>query len=516
MKLSHKLIMVSVAALMGIGAIAPETANNNFVQAAKKKTTKAAKTDQIILGHNSYVYFSNGKRNKNYKVGKKKYPVIGKGAKLSSYGVKMINDAPYYFIGNGNYIKAANIAKLNGKKVTVKDAEKAIKKVTTKSITLTHNAYVYNSKGKRIKSAGTLKKNSVINYVGTKKIKGKNYYNLGKGRYVKTANAKVRKASTTETTVVNKKDKDTYIRIVTNSTIYNNKAVAYPESDSMVAVKGADYKAMSAKKIDGQWYYQIGSNQYIKAVNAYVVDGPALITDPSYTEPKPADNSVNTIVTLKNTAPTYNIKGQVVNNNSFGAGQALRVSSAIWIWVPAENQAVEFYKIASDSSSYIRVDDVDLVSGKQLTPNNTPEEARDNAVIATSSDKASLKDLLSQASTIKNSAKYKFSSKEARDEFDSAINNGNLIMASTSATIANVKIAIQALNQAESDLNGSKITVADINNLSTNERDAVVKLAAKVNGVSEDDVSLINGAQSVQINNLNGSSKVDPITEYVN
>ena len=58
-------------------------------------------------------------------------------------------------------------------------------------VVLKHNAYVYNYKGKRIKSSlgkYFIKKGTSMSYVGTKKIKGKKYYNLGHGEYIKAGN----------------------------------------------------------------------------------------------------------------------------------------------------------------------------------------------------------------------------------------------------------------------------------------------------------------------------------------
>ena len=189
------------------------------------------------------------------------------------------------------------------------------------------------------------------------------------------------------------------------SIIYDENGDAY--TPTIWQLKGTDCRVISAQKIKGKWYYQIGSvkgaTQWIKAVNAYVVDGPTLIKDPSYKEPTPDVDVADTIVTLRVGAPTYNSKGEVISNNSFNAGQSLRVSKLVWIYLPSENKSVKFYKIASDSKSYIRVDDVDLISGKNLTAVNTSEDAYENGVIATSSDKSELASLINNASTVKNS-----------------------------------------------------------------------------------------------------------------
>lgn len=58
----------------------------------------------------------------------------------------------------------------------------------TKTKKLTHNAYVYTSKGKRVKSAKKLSKGEKVKILGYKTIKGKKYARIGKNRYVKAAN----------------------------------------------------------------------------------------------------------------------------------------------------------------------------------------------------------------------------------------------------------------------------------------------------------------------------------------
>lgn len=56
------------------------------------------------------------------------------------------------------------------------------------SIKTVKKAYIYTSKGKKTKKF--YKKNTALKTYGTKWIKGKKYYILGKGRYIRTANAK--------------------------------------------------------------------------------------------------------------------------------------------------------------------------------------------------------------------------------------------------------------------------------------------------------------------------------------
>ena len=160
------LVSLSVATLLSVGAVGinevNSVANNtSIVQAAVKKSK---------LTHNAYVYKSNGTR-----YGKK---VLKKGKTVNVLGQKKIHGKKYYRIGKNQYVKVANFAKKTNKANTVSG-----------QYYLTHNAYVYNAEGKRIKGTDTLKKSHVFTVVGVKTINGKDYLSLGNGQYVKAANA---------------------------------------------------------------------------------------------------------------------------------------------------------------------------------------------------------------------------------------------------------------------------------------------------------------------------------------
>mgnify|MGYP002409982310 FL=1 len=59
----------------------------------------------------------------------------------------------------------------------------------TKSRKLTHNAYIYKANGKRANKK-ILKKGTYVKSSSIKKIKGKNYYHIGKNQYIKVTNTK--------------------------------------------------------------------------------------------------------------------------------------------------------------------------------------------------------------------------------------------------------------------------------------------------------------------------------------
>ncbi|QNQ84370.1 hypothetical protein FP435_08045 [Lactobacillus sp. PV037] len=165
-------------------------------------TTSAASKHSLQLFFNSgaKVYDKNGHLLKTYN---NREPHFSKGAKINYYGnVVYIKNKPYFYIGNGGYILAVNVAVLNNK--------------TT--LRLNHNSYVYDKNGKRIihfnndkqktvlryeipiNVPGKLKKATSQNpfyyviknnekyYLPAKKIKGKYFYAIGHGGYVRAYN----------------------------------------------------------------------------------------------------------------------------------------------------------------------------------------------------------------------------------------------------------------------------------------------------------------------------------------
>lgn len=191
------LVSLSVATLLSVGAVGVNeingVANNtNVVQAAVKNGK---------LTHNAYIYKSNGNR-----YGKK---VLKKGKTVKILGTKKIYGKKYYRIGKNQYVKVANFAK----KVSKANAVGG-------QYYLTHNAYVYNAEGKRIKGADTLKKSHIFTVVGTKTINGENYLFLGNGQYVKAANAQSTSAEGANNQVNNNATKTNNSK---NSTANDNK-----------------------------------------------------------------------------------------------------------------------------------------------------------------------------------------------------------------------------------------------------------------------------------------------------
>ena len=124
--------------------------------------------------------------------------------------------------------------------------------------------------------------------------------------------------------------------------------------------------------------------------------------------------------------------------------------------------------------------------------------------------------MINNASTVKNSDSYKLASNDDQVNYNNAIALGENVNTDSKATLHDVKNALNAIKTALSSLNGAKITVFDRNNLSSNEIDAIIKLAAKVNNVSESDVHFTDNNQNLSITTASGYTRTEPVTNYLN
>lgn len=142
------------------------------------KTVDTLVGKSFKLLHNAYLYDQNGEvvltDVENAKSLLKKGQTI---VALDDAKVTLINGVKFYRVGNNTFVKTAN---------TVLQAPKRLK--------LTHNAYVYDQKGNVVKKHGKkvlLKKNqwiSALNNADKYVIKGRLYYKLADGQFVKVAN----------------------------------------------------------------------------------------------------------------------------------------------------------------------------------------------------------------------------------------------------------------------------------------------------------------------------------------
>ena len=564
MKLNHKLIMVSAAALMSVSPLVANTQNS--VQAAtttkssskttakktttstkkatdsksnskstSSKTTSKASSNNITLARNAYVYDKNGKRLDKY-MGSAKYTTIAKGVTVKSNGTTKIKGVLYYSLGNNAYIKAANVvgdANASSSSKTTTSTKKStiskttsIKKSTTSKTTSTkktstkkdseasdrdaikvkliHNAYVYDQNGKRIKKYNgktKLTKGTTVNTYGTDTINGKDYYQLNAAgtAFVKASNVD----SASSVTITMKK----------NAYIYDGNG----DTEKKTVKKGKKVKATEARYIGTKLYYKIGDDQFVKAANVGKVsskldpvnepDGSATVDDNSS-----YDTNLNaSIVTTTKVAPLYDIKGQADSTRSFGAGQKQQVSELRYIATSANSTPELFYKLAS-GRGYLKATDV-IYSGKTLSPVNTPEQALTEVTVATAADKAKLTPSINEANAIKNTDAYKLASSSAKSAYDKAITDATAVNNNASATVAQVNEAIANITSAKAKLDGKKVTVANLSNLTPDEVSAIVKLVASVNNVPEGSVQFTNNNTTLAIV-TNGYTQALNINDY--
>ncbi|GGG38007.1 surface protein [Lactobacillus apis] len=139
---------------------APVTNNNTVTKPTTPSTPKPIERPVYrTVMHNTYVYNQNGAlKNGEYFAGQS----------IATYGTKIIDGKKYYALGDNSFVKANNISGIKRR--------------------LTHNAYLYNAKGKRANRKVLKKHKSVVTYGGSVKIHGKRFYIVGKNRYVKKAN----------------------------------------------------------------------------------------------------------------------------------------------------------------------------------------------------------------------------------------------------------------------------------------------------------------------------------------
>ncbi|MGM9915253.1 MAG: SLAP domain-containing protein [Lactobacillus crispatus] len=581
MKLSHKLVMVSAAALMSVAPLLGTAENVNTVQAAPKKTaSKKAASNKITLVRNAYVYDKNGKRLDKY-MGSAKYTTIAKGVTVTSTGTKTINGVKYYDLGGGAYIKAVNVdgkaasstsslskgtkAKFvsnsyiydkNGKRISKYQGKSKFVKgdsVTTYGIqtingkkyyqldkkgtafvrtvnidgkttsnqessvsndaestkkydySLKKNAYIYDNNGKRInkyQGKSKLLKGAAIDVYGIETIKGKDYYQLDK-----KGTAFVKASNVTRTV------KATSITMKKNAYIYNGNG----DTKKKTVKKGKTVKATEARYIGTKLYYKISDNQFVKAANVGKISGPELepVNEPDGAATvDTGDNTVDpnvTKVTTINVAPLYNIKGQPDNVRAFGEGQSQQVSELRYIATSATATPELFYKLSS-GRGYLKDTDV-AVSGKTLTPVNTPEQAREDVTVATAANKAKLLQDINEATSVKNSEAYKLASIDVKAAYDKAISDGTTVNNDATATIAQVNEADAAIVSAKAKLDGKRVAVANMTNLTSDEMAAIIKVVANANNVAESSVQLTtNGSLSISVN---GAAQILNLGDYV-
>ena len=469
---------------------------------AASSTSSLSKGTKAKFVSNSYIYDKNGKRISKYQ-GKSKFV---KGDSVTTYGIQTINGKKYYQLDKKGtaFVRTVNI---DGKTTSNQESSVSNDAESTKKYdySLKKNAYIYDKNGKRInkyQGKSKLLKGAAIDVYGIETIKGKDYYQLDK-----KGTAFVKASNVTRTV------KATSITMKKNAYIYNGNG----DTKKKTVKKGKTVKATEARYIGTKLYYKISDNQFVKAANVGKISGPELepVNEPDGAATvDTGDNTVDpnvTKVTTINVAPLYNIKGQPDNVRAFGEGQSQQVSELRYIATSATATPELFYKLSS-GRGYLKDTDV-AVSGKTLTPVNTPEQAREDVTVATAANKAKLLQDINEATSVKNSEAYKLASSDVKAAYDKAISDGTTVNNDATATIAQVNEADAAIVSAKAKLDGKRVAVANMTNLTSDEMAAIIKVVANANNVAESSVQLTtNGSLSISVN---GAAQILNLGDYV-
>ena len=391
----NKIALISAAALMAVAPLAALTNQPNTVQAA---------TNKAVM-HTALAYDKDGKST-SVKYNAYQYVTV------ESNPVK-INGSLYYKVsGKDQYLKATNIDGVTRK--------------------ITHNTYIYRTSTRRTSYNNRwklYKGETITTYGGSYKFKnGKHYFRVGGPRkqYVKSYNlGPVIKANTvqgpsgntgTTNTSNNSKPNSSTPTSAEETTVtvdanYSTPIITFDKDGRVVKVKTAnpgekftvDYleKGSRANKV-ASYIGQFGGDQgiyRIKGTNNWLysmgVKAASKITAHDY------DLENYSLVRFPNAADLYNENGISLNAQMKKNHVQWKVDKLVYIWVPSENKAEEFYHLSPftvgdeinyiqyatheigastsiyDRGAYVKASDVQFMeSSVKLTPSNTAAEAQ--------------------------------------------------------------------------------------------------------------------------------------------
>ena len=397
----NKFILASVAALMAVSPMLPLSSQAHTVQAADTNIT-----NKMIM-HTAVAYDKDG-NSTGIKYNAFSY------AKLVASPVK-IGDGIYYKVADKDqYLKATNIDGVTRR--------------------ITHNTYIYSTSTRRTsyQSKWKLYKGQTITtYGGSYRFKnGKHYFRVGgpAKQYVKSYNlGPVIKANTTmapgsdntssNTTTNKPTDNNTQPVGKDETTVTVNDSLGTPivtfnQSGNVVQVRNAkngekftvDYleKGSRADKVAG-YIGQFGGDQAIyriKGTNNWLYS--MGVKPASKLQVHNYDLEQTSVIKFTQTTDLYNADGSLQNIRITKNSEWWRVDKLLYIWVPSENKAEEFYHLAPDShwkdvlrlssngqyvndhmpikDAYVKASDVQFIENSvKLTPSNTNAEAEATA-----------------------------------------------------------------------------------------------------------------------------------------
>ena len=207
----------------------------------------------------------------------------------------------------------------------------------TTKVQLKSNAYVYTKQGVR-KRVKILKKGRILNAYSLVTIKGKKYYNIGKGRYIKKTNVQKTSSNTTSSTFLIQLTKASPIYDANGGTTRNTF-----KKGLVIAVKGR-------KLINGGQFYALKGNKYISASDAIVL-GETTPTTPGNSNDK--DNNKLEDTESRRDRPTQaeidymlsNIKNKSRELVYFSDSELSEIQTALW-------QKIQNYRSSNGYAPY--------------------------------------------------------------------------------------------------------------------------------------------------------------------
>lgn len=365
----------------------------------------------LTLDYNSKLYTSRGK--------KWRLPSLKKDSAYHYYGTKTIKGGQYYRVGRNQYIKAANVAALNGNPIYVNETY----------VTLKRNTTSFNANGDA---------NNTSSYKRGQKVEVDQYIHIP-ASYID------------DWTAANDDAPVAFYRIKGQKDAYLPKLYVTPRK-SMKLVEYSDLH-----------------NTYIKLTTTgnmpiYNINGEAT----SVVMPHAATNvakrqNVDQLLYLwvakDNKAELfYHLKSAYINTP---AGNVYRLAD------------VRHYV----GNGFIKASDAKYASGIKLTPANTQAEAKADAKIASASEKSTLAAEIARSSQVKDSDAYKLTTRDQRDSYDEALSDAQKTAQDSKATGVIVKMATWRLQQRASELSGKKVVVANMQKLTNTERSQILRVA---------------------------------------
>lgn len=262
-------------------------------------------------------------------------------------------------------------------------------------------------------------------------------------------------------------------------------------------------------------YHIKGTDYYVWAKD---VKAKRALQDIDYTS-----RGLTTVRTNKSKAPLYSFYAEKSTpvGYAFMKGTDFKVNGAMYLYNAKTDKSELYYhltnhyhtmanlktspdfpnrfntELVDTGDAFVKASDVNFFSGKKLKPINTAASAKDGSKIAIlENQEADLKDLLGKVDSVKNSVKYKLSSSLKRDNYDLAVRDAQTQVNSRKLmSTAEAQYLIWSLKTYESELDGAKVKVGNMNKLTSNEKLAIGLLVISVYGKNTDKESLYGYAK---------------------